>query len=261
MSRQDLLLALLSGMFLAVHFATWISSLAYTTVASSVVLVSTSPLWVALLAPFTIRERISRPVLIGMGMALIGGIIVGLSDSCQMAGGQFTCPAFSEFVRGRAFLGDLLALTGALMAAAYLLIGRRLRSSVPLVPYIFVVYGMAAAVMVLIVLGAKESPVGYPPPAYLWFLLLALVPQLMGHSSFNWALRYLTAAYVSISLLGEPVGSTILAYFLLRETPSNVKLIGAILILAGIYVASKSETKKVSEAGKSVPAETGTMDA
>lgn len=261
LNQQDLILALLSGLFLAIHFATWISSLAYTTVASSVVLVSTSPLWVALLSPFTIRERISRPVLIGMGMALIGGIIVGLSDSCQLASGHLVCPSFSEFIRGQAFLGDLLALTGGLMAAAYLLIGRRLRGSVPLVPYIFVVYGMAAVVMILVVLGAKQNPVGYPPVAYLWFLLLALVPQLLGHSSFNWALRYLTAAYVSISLLGEPIGSTILAYFLLHETPTVFKLIGAILILAGIYVASKSETKTVSEAGERVPSEKGAQDA
>ena len=90
---------------------------------------------------------------------------------------------------------------------------------------------------------AVVEPFGYPPQAYLWFALLALVPQLLGHSTFNWALRYLTVAFVSISLLGEPIGSTILAYFLLDEIPSALKIFGAILILVGIYIASRGEEK------------------
>jgi drug/metabolite transporter (DMT)-like permease len=106
------------------------------------------------------------------------------------------------------------------------------------------VYGMAAVVLVVIMLAAGESPFGYPPAAYFWMLLLALFPQLLGHSSFNWALGYLSAAFVSISLLGEPIGSTILAYFLLHETPAALELIGAILILLGIYLASLSEMRK-----------------
>jgi drug/metabolite transporter (DMT)-like permease len=110
-----------------------------------------------------------------------------------------------------------------------------------LIPYIFVVYGMAALALVLIMLSTGKRPFGYPPVAYGWFLLLALVPQLLGHSTFNWALRYLSAAYVSIALLGEPIGSTILAYFLLHEIPSGLKVFGAILILTGIYVASRNK--------------------
>ncbi|MBU0511603.1 MAG: DMT family transporter, partial [Chloroflexi bacterium] len=142
--RRELGLALLSGFFLAIHFATWISSLEYTSVASSVVLVSTAPLWVAILAPLTIKEPVTRPVIIGMGMALMGGILVGLSDSCAWNEAGILCPPFSGFVAGEAFLGDLLALTGALAGAGYLLIGRRLREKTSLIPYIFVVYGMAA---------------------------------------------------------------------------------------------------------------------
>lgn len=241
LSRRELTLALFSGVFLALHFATWITSLEYTTVASSVVLVSTTPLWVALLSPITIKEPLTRAVLIGMALALAGGVIVGLSDSCTWTAGSLVCPPFSEFIQGRAFWGDLLALSGALMAAAYLLIGRRLRGKMTLIPYIFVVYGMAAVVLVGVMLAAGQSPAGYPAQTYLWFLLLALIPQLLGHSSFNWALRYLSAAYVSIALLGEPIGSSILAYFLLQETPTIIKIFGAILILIGIYVASQSE--------------------
>ncbi len=240
LARPDLWLALLSGFFLALHFATWISSLEYTSVASSVVLVSTAPLWVALLAPVAIKEPLSRPVFIGMLLALVGGVIVSLSDACAWQSGRLACPPLAEFVRGRAFLGDLLALAGAFMAAGYLLIGRSLRSRVSMMSYVFVVYGMAALVLAVIMLAAGQSPFGYPPLTYLWFLLLALVPQLLGHSTYNWALGYLSAAYVSIALLGEPVGSTVLAYFLLNETPTVLKIFGAILILVGIYVASRS---------------------
>jgi len=241
LTRRERSLALLSGLFLAIHFATWISSLEFTSVASSVVFVSTSPLWVAMMAPFTIKEPVSRAALTGMGLALVGGTVVGLSDSCVLRGAGLLCPPFSEFVAGEAFLGDLLALAGAFAGAGYLLIGRRLREAMSLIPYIFVVYGMAALMLILIMLGAGESPFGQPPKLYFWVLLLALVPQLLGHSTFNWALRYLSAAYVSITLLGEPIGSAILAYLILDEVPSGLMVFGAILILVGIYVASRQE--------------------
>jgi len=240
--RRELGLALLSGLLLAIHFATWISSLAYTTVASSVVLVSTVPLWVALFSPITIKEPLTRPVLIGMILALLGGVIVGMSDSCSWQAGRLACPSWSEFIQGKAFLGDLLALVGAVAAAGYLLIGRSLRVRVSLISYVFVVYGMAAIALIVIMLTAGGRPFGYPPITYIWFLLLALIPQLLGHSTYNWALGYLSAAYVSIALLGEPIGSTILAYFLLNETPTLLKIIGAVLIMVGIYVASRTAT-------------------
>lgn len=239
--RKELLLALLSGIFLALHFDAWITSLEYTSVASSVVLVSTTPLWVALLAPLTIKEPITRLILGGMLLALLGGIIVGLSEVCSIGQSGITCPSVGEFFKGEAFFGDILAVAGAVMAALYVIIGRRLRTGMSLIGYIFVVYGMAAVVLTLIMLIAGYSPFGYPVEAYKWMILLGLIPQLLGHSSFNWALGYLSAAYVSITLLGEPIGSTILAYFLLNETPSGLEIFGAILILSGIYIASQSE--------------------
>jgi drug/metabolite transporter (DMT)-like permease len=130
------------------------------------------------------------------------------------------------------------------MAAGYLIIGRRLRTNVSLVPYIFVVYGMAALVLIGIMLILGLPAVGYPPQAYLLFLALAIIPQLLGHSTFNWALGYLSAAYVSITLLGEPIGSALLAYFFLDEIPEPLMIFGAILILVGIYVASRGETSQ-----------------
>ena len=241
LNKREIFLALLSGAFLAVHFATWITSLEYTTVASSVVFVSTSPLWVAILAPLTIKEPVSRVILIGMGLALVGGVIVGLSDSCTFGGGSIDCPPLSNFFAGKAFLGDALALAGAFAAAGYFLIGRRVREKVSLIPYIFLVYGMAAVILVIIMLAAGESPFGYSPQIYIWLILLALIPQLLGHSTFNWALGYLSAAYVSITLLGEPIGSAILAFFILDEVPSGLMLFGAILILIGILIASSNQ--------------------
>lgn len=247
LNRSDLLMALLSGFFLALHFATWITSLQYTTVASSVVLVSTIPLWVALLSPFTIKEPIRSAVAVGLILALVGGAIVGISDSCSITAGRLTCPSVVNFMHGRAFLGDVLAVCGAIAGAGYLLIGRKLRAKMSLVSYISLVYGMAAVVLIIIMFSARENPIGYSPMIYLWLVLLAVIPQLMGHTTFNWALGYLSAAYVSITLLGEPIGSTILAYIILNEKPTVIKLIGGVLILVGIYIASRSEVSKAPE--------------
>jgi drug/metabolite transporter (DMT)-like permease len=244
MSRGEWILALLSGLFLAVHFASWITSLQYTSVASSVVLVTTTPLWVALLAPLVLHERASTTTYIGLALALIGGGVVGLSDGCTWQKGLVQCPSLRTFFGGTAFLGDFLALAGAWMAAGYLLVGRKLRAKMSLVPYIFVVYGMSAFVLIIIMLGLGESPLGYSPSVYLWFILLALVPQLFGHSVFNWALKYVPASFVSITLLGEPVGSTILAYFIFQEQPGWIKIGGAVLILAGIWLSAKTEEQK-----------------
>jgi drug/metabolite transporter (DMT)-like permease len=247
LTRGELLLALLSGIFLALHFATWISSLQYTTVASSVVLVSTVPLWVALLSPFTIKETIHKAVITGLIFTLIGVGVVAISDSCSTSSGHLACPRLVDFMHGQAFLGDILAICGAIAGAGYLLIGRKLRSKMSLISYISLVYGMAAIVLVVIMLSARENPFGYSPQIYLWLILLAIIPQLIGHSTFNWALGYLSAAYVSITLLGEPIGSTILAYIFLNEKPTAVKLIGGGLILVGIYIASRAEAVKTPE--------------
>jgi len=212
-----------------------------------VVLVSTTPLWVALLSPFVLKESIGKAVLVGMVLALMGGVIVGISDTCVVSAGRLSCPSLAEFLHGQAFLGDILAVIGAIAAAGYLLIGRNLRARTSLISYISLVYGMAALVLVIIMFIAGLRPFGYPPQTYLWFILLGLVPQLLGHSTFNWALGYLSAAYVAITLLGEPIGSTILAYLLLQEKPTLLKVIGGALILIGIYIASRSEVKKVPE--------------
>ena len=239
LTRSELGLALLSGLFLALHFATWITSLEYTSVASSVVLVTTSPLWLAILAHLLLGERMTRSIILGLVIALVGGVIVGISDSCVQAVNGLQCPPFSEFIRGERFLGNALALIGAWTGAGYFLIRRRLRPQLSLTSYVFVVYGAAGFVLALIVWISAAPAFGYSPQIYLWLLLLALVPQILGHSSVNWALGHLPAAYISLPLFGEPLASTLLALVLLNEIPSPIKIFGGLLILAGIFLGSR----------------------
>ena len=230
LTARELRLAALSGLFLAAHFTLWIASLERTTVASSVVLVTTTPLWVGLLSPLVLREPLTRRLALGIALALAGGVVVGLGGAAgtHAAAGP----------PGRVLLGDLMALAGAWMMTGYLLVGRRLRGGLTLVPYVFVVYGMAAVVLVAALAATGRSLFGLAPATYLWLVLLALVPQLLGHSSFNWALRYLPASFVAIALLGEPVGSSALAFALLHEVPTPLEIGGAALILAGIASAA-----------------------
>ena len=238
LTRVELLLGAISGLFLAVHFATWISSLEYTSVASSVVFVSTGPLWVALLSPVLLNERLSRLAIIGLVIAIIGGAIIGLSDACTWNGG-LQCPELRQVMQGRAVWGNFLALIGAWTVSGYLIIGRKLRLKMSLIPYIFLVYGMSAAALIVIMFAAGLSPLGYPLRAYGWIFLLAAFPQLIGHSTYNWVLRYIPATLVAIITLVEPIGSAILAYFILQEMPTTGVLLGGLLILIGIYLASR----------------------
>jgi len=241
LTARELRLAALAGLFLAAHFALWIASLERTTVVDSVVLVTTTPLWVGLLAPLVLRERLTRRLALGIALALAGGVIVALGGAG--AARAVAGPA------GRALAGDLMALAGAWMMAGYLMVGRRLRAGLALVPYVFVVYGMAAALLTIAMAATGHSLFGLAPATYLWLVLLALVPQLLGHSSFNWALRYLPASFVAIALLGEPVGSGALAFGLLHEVPTPLELGGAALILAGIALAALGAAPDTAEAG------------
>lgn len=246
LSQTEIILGIISGIFLAAHFATWISSLEYTTVASSVVFVSTGPLWVALLSPVLLNERLTRSAVLGLAIAVIGGAIIGLSDACTWEGGLH-CPDLRQVLQGRAMWGNFLALVGAWTVSGYLIIGRKLRAKLSLIPYIFLVYGIAAIALLISMFVARLSPVGYPPWAYGWIFLLAVFPQLVGHSTYNWVLRYLPATLVAVMTLVEPIGSAVLAYFILRETPSGAVFLGGLLILVGIYLTSRPNNANSTE--------------
>jgi len=238
-TRTEILLGVFSGIFLAAHFATWITSLEYTSVASSVVFVGTGPLWVALLSPLLLKEHISERAVIGLTLAVIGGMVIGLADACVWDKG-LVCPALKDILQGRAMWGNFLALMGAWAVTGYLIIGRKLRAGTGLVPYIFLVYGIAAIFLILIMFISGNSPLGYKPQTYGWIFLLAAIPQLIGHTIYNWTLKYMTATLVAMTVLSEPIGSATLAFFILKETPPLMTLAGGVLILVGITLSSRS---------------------
>lgn len=224
-SRRNLLLACAAGVMLATHFSVWMTSLNYTSIASSTVLVTMQPLFVVAGGYIFYKEKIGSRAMMGAGLALSGSIIVGISD-------------FQ--VGGQALLGDLLAFTGAILVAGYVLIGRGLRTHMSLLPYVLLVFGSAAITLLLanLALGSLFWP--YPQMTWVWFVALALVPTIMGHTVFNWALRYVNAAVVSVSILGEPVGATILAYFIFDQVPTMLQLAGGIVIITGLLIFIRS---------------------
>lgn len=227
--RRALLLALASGVFLAMHFASWVSSLDYTSVASSAVLVTTTPIWVGLAGFALFRERLGRAALVGIALTLAGSALIALSDGGGAAGGA------------NPLLGDALALLGAITVTGYLLIGRALRSTMSILAYIWLVYTSAALVLLATMLLSGQTLLGYPWPVYLLLLGLAVGPQLLSHTSFTWALKYLSAAFIAVAILGEPVGSALLAWALLGEGFAPLQLIGFVVLLAGIVVAARAE--------------------
>jgi len=226
LSRREWALLVASGVFLGLHFATWIASLGYTSVASSVVLVSMGPVFVGLGSWFLLREPPSALLIAGIVLAATGSVVISWGDLGQ---GQDQ------------LMGDVLALAGAVFVAGYLMIGYRVRARRSLTTYIALVYGVAMVTLVIIVLIARQPMFGYSLNSYAWVLALALGPQIVGHSTLNWALRYLSATFVAIITLAEPVGSGILAYLLLGEAITWSTAIGAAMVLAGIYIASRAE--------------------
>jgi drug/metabolite transporter (DMT)-like permease len=228
LTRRQWRSVLLSGLLLAIHFATWITSLAYTSVTASVALVWTSPIFVALGSHLFLGERLTREMVIALVVAIGGGVVIGVGDL-----GEGTHRLF----------GDVLAVMGAIAGAGYLLIGRRLRARLSLLGYVYPVYGTAALVLMAVMLVSGLPRVPQRSETWLWLTLMALGPQILGHSSLNWALRYLSATYVTLATLGEPIGSTLLAWWLLGERPTLWAVLGGLLILSGIVVASRVERR------------------
>ena len=222
-SRRDASIMVVIGAILATHFALWISSLKVEgeSIASSVVLVTSHPLMVGVLSHYVLRERLNRWMAVG--------IVLGFAGSLLYA--------------------DILAFSGGVMAGFYFLLGRRVRQRVALLDYAFVVYASATAVLFLyaIGLGSSLAPVGNLPRELLLFAALAIIPQIGGHTLYNWALRWVTAPVVSLSLVGEPVGSSLLAWILLSQVPTVGVAIGAGLALVGIYLTAFGQSAHAPE--------------
>jgi drug/metabolite transporter (DMT)-like permease len=192
------------------------------------------PLFVVTLGYIFLKEKISPKSMAGAALALTGSILVGAGD-------------FQ--IGGKALLGDVLAFSGAFFIAVYFLIGRRLRVKLSLFPYVFFVYGTAALFLFIASLWAGLSFFPYQPMDWVWFLALAIFPTIGGHTVYNWALRYVKTMVVSVSILGEPVGATILAFLIFNEAPGPMQLLGGLVIIAGIFIfltAARSENSKAA---------------
>jgi drug/metabolite transporter (DMT)-like permease len=245
-SPKDLAMGIASGILLALHFGFWTSSLDSTSVMSSVVFVSTNPLFVAAASALLFRERLRAGVLLGIGAAIAGGVVIAIADLGQ--GGSASAR------------GDVMALLGAVSASGYLIVGRRLRARMSLPLYVGISYVTAAAALLCTAGLTGTRLTGYPVEGYLWVLLLAAGPQLLGHTSYNYALKYVSATFVTVSLLGEPIGATLLAIPLLSQVPSGFQAAGGACILVGILLAARAEAGSLKPRGRRDPGkETQTM--
>jgi drug/metabolite transporter (DMT)-like permease len=236
LTRRDYLLLGIAGLVLALHFILWITSLEMTSVLISVVLVSTSPLWAALMEFIFLKSRLTQLALIGLVLAITGGIIIGVPT--EQIG--------PVSLGSNPVLGSLFALGGAITVAIYLVIGRTVRPKLPLIPYIWLVYGFAAIFALIAVFLARTPVAGFSAQGYLLLLAVAVFPQLLGHSSFNYALKYLSATFVGVASQLEPVSSAFLAFIVFRETPTVVQLAGSVIIILGVVMATVGQSRSTS---------------
>jgi drug/metabolite transporter (DMT)-like permease len=226
--RRDVAVAVLSGVALAAHFASWFESLSWTSVAASVTLVQAQPVFVAVGAWALLDERVTRPMTQGIVLAVGGGLLLSVGE----ASGATAAPW--------PLWGNALALLGALMAATYILVGRSLRQRLPLLPYVAVVYATCVVGLLAFVLAAGFPLAGYPPREWLLFLAMAVGPGILGHTVINWLLEEVESTVVGVALVGEPLGSTVLAALLLGEVPGWLTAVGGVVVLAGIVRTARN---------------------
>lgn len=215
-----------AGICLALHFATWITSLSFTSITASTTLVATNPIWVALLSWFWYKEKLTRITVLGISIAFIGGVLIAL-------GNQETVNVVKN-----PLLGNLLALVGAFMGSLYLLFGKEAqRRGLGIGSYVAVAYSTGALVLLPLPLVFGVNYFGYPNLVYFYVLLTAILPQMVGHTSFNWAMRYLSPTLVTLTILCEPVGASFLGYLIFHEIPGVHVIVGAIVLLSGVAIA------------------------
>ncbi|MGP4081460.1 DMT family transporter [Pseudalkalibacillus sp. R45] len=235
--KKDMLFCLFSGIFLAFHFILWFESLNYTSVASSVVLVALQPIFAFVGTYIFFKEKLSLKAFIGGALAIGGSILISWGDFR---------------ISGLALFGDLLALLGAAAVTVYYLFGQTVRKRLHLMTYTFLVYGMATGTLFIYDLSLGYTLGPYSTENWVYFLLLAIFPTLLGHTIFNWALKYVSTNVVSMSILGEPIGASILAYFILSESVRIEQISGGAIILFGIYIFLKRKKRSHPLAEKGV---------
>ncbi|KOF09320.1 membrane protein [Planococcus glaciei] len=232
LSKRDWIFTSVAGIFLAFHFILWFESLNYTSVASSTVLVTLQPLFAFVGTYLFFKEHISLKTLISGMIAVLGSVLIGYGD-------------FQ--ISGTALYGDVLALIACALITGYLLFGQDVRKRLSLITYTFVVYGVSTITLFFYIIFKGESFGPYPASEWMWFLLLAIIPNLLGHTLFNWSLKWVSTNVISIAILFEPVGAAILAYYILGETLSASQIIGGSVVLAGIilFVADYQKIKSI----------------
>jgi len=230
LTKENIVLCMISGFFLACHFACYFESIVQTSVASSTVLVDTEVFFVCIFSFLLFHEKSSRLGLCGIVITFLGSVVLALTD---------------RTASGNELFGDFLALCGAVFVCVYTMVGSRVRKNVTTTLYTFLVYGTAAIVLFFYNVFCGQSLVGYGKENYLLGLLLCVFCTFLGHSIFNWGLKYLPAALISNMKLGEPVFATILAYFLFKQVPSVQQLIGGGFVLLGIYTYLYGEQHRI----------------
>ncbi|ETI65911.1 DMT family transporter [Neobacillus vireti] len=228
-TKKDWFFSAIAGVLLAFHFILWFESLNYTSVASSTVLVTLQPLFAFVGTYFFFKEKSSS-------MAIISGIIA-IAGSVLISWGDFR-------ISGNALIGDLLALIACALITAYLLFGQDVRKRLSLITYTFVVYFMSSITLLIYVLAAGQPLFPYPKQDWVCFILLALIPNLLGHTLFNWSIKWLSTSTISMAILFEPVGAAILAYYLLEENVVWTQVLGGLIVIGGILLFVMSERKK-----------------
>ncbi|VDG98792.1 Predicted permease, DMT superfamily [Lysinibacillus sphaericus] len=231
LKKRDWIFSTFAGVFLAFHFIFWFESLNYTSVASSTVLVTLQPIFAFAGTYFFFKERLSVKTILSAVIAISGSVIISFGDF-QLG--------------GTAFYGDILALIGCALITAYLLFGQDVRQRLSLITYTFVVYSISSITLFFYVLIKGESFGPHSQSDWMWFVLLALIPNLLGHTLFNWAIRWVSTNAISIAILFEPVGASILAYYIFNESLSTAQIIGGIVVLLGILLFVVDGRKKTS---------------
>ncbi|MCA1061560.1 DMT family transporter [Rossellomorea aquimaris] len=227
-TRRDWMFSILAGVFLAFHFILWFESLQYTSVASSTVLVTLQPLFAFIGAYLFFQEKLTGKALLSAVLAVVGSFIISWGDFR---------------ISGSALWGDILALAACALVTGYLLFGQAIRKRLSLITYTYVVYAISTAVLFIYALMRSDSLGPYPKEDWIYFLLLAIIPTLLGHSLFNWSLRWLSTSTISMAILFEPIGASILAYWLLAEKVLMTQVIGGGVIIIGVTLFLLEERK------------------
>lgn len=224
-----------AGICLSVHFATWITSLSFTSIAASTTLVTTNPVWVALLSWLWFKEKLTKLTVLGIGVAFLGGVLIGLGDAGTVTAGN------------NPPLGNFLALVGAWMASLYFLLGREAqRRGLGIGTYVVVAYSTGALVLLPLPLLLGSTYLGYPVAVYFYILLMAIASQVVGHTTLNWAVRWISPTLVTLTILFEPVSSSFLGCLLFNEVPRLLVLVGAVVLLGGVAIAIAGRAEHTS---------------